>query len=183
MGPLGTTWDHMGPLGATWNHLGHFLKWITNIGRRRAVYREFLYNLGPWGPRGPQSQILFLNCLFKGPEWFHDLPGPTGINFALTNPQNGGLTISFLGFHKQSGFLFSEPDLLIRKQIKYLDPCHPLRNTLLCRHIKCSARFMSPKKHFFVFCSETRRIRAKSGLCLFLESFRKCSEVFKCLFF
>ena len=26
---------------------------VISIGRLRAVYREFLYNLGPWGPRGP----------------------------------------------------------------------------------------------------------------------------------
>ena len=119
------------------------------------------------------------NCFCKGPEWSHDLPGPPGINSALTNPQNGGLTPSFLIFYKSSGFLFSEPDLLIRKQIKYLDPCHPLRKTLLCRHVKCSARFMSPKNRFFVFCSATVDIRAKSGLHPFLESFRKCSKVLK----
>ena len=106
-------------------------------------------------------------------------PDPPGINSALTNPQNGGLNTSFLGFYKKSGFLFSEPDLLIRKQIKYLDPCHHLRNTLLRRHVNVSARFMAPKKQFFVFCSATLNIQASSGLCLFLESFRKCSEVFK----
>ena len=130
-------------------------------------------------PGTPKSLILIFHSRFRGPEWFHDLPGPPGINSALTNPQNGGLSTSFLGFYKNSGFLFSEPDLLIRRQIKYPDPCHPLRKTLLCRHVKFSARFMSPKIHFFIFCSATLRIRAKSGLRLFLVSFRKCSKDFK----
>ena len=76
-----------------------------------------------------------------------------------------------LGFYKKSGFHFSEPDLLIRKEIKYPDPCHPLRKTLLCRQLRISAWFMTPTIHFFIFCSATLTIRAKSGL-------RPCSYYF-----
>ena len=108
--------------------------------------------------------------LHGGPECFHDLPGPPAIIFALTNPQNRSLKPFVFGFYKKSGFHFSEPDLLIRKEIKYPDPCHPLRKTLLCRHVKFSARFMEPKNHFFAFCSATLRIRATSGMPLFFEN-------------
>ena len=83
----------------------------------------------------------------------------------------GRLKPFVLGFYKKSGFHFSEPDLLIRKEIKYPDPCHPLRKTLLCRLVRVSARFMAPKIHFFIFCSATLTIRAKSGL-------RPCSYYF-----
>ena len=66
-----------------------------------------------------------------------------------------------LGFYKKSGFHFSEPDLLIRKEIKYPDPCHPLRKTLLCRKLRISAWFMTPTIHFFIFFYATLTIRAK----------------------
>ena len=32
-------------------------------------------------------------CCFRGLEWFHDVPGPPANSFALTNTQNGGVTV------------------------------------------------------------------------------------------
>ena len=43
-------------------------------------------------------------AVLRGLEAFHDLPGPPGINSALTDPQNGGLSIFVFGFPEKSGF-------------------------------------------------------------------------------
>ena len=42
-----------------------------------------------------RNQTIFDLIFYWGfgrPEWFHGLPGPPAIDFALTNVQNGGLT-------------------------------------------------------------------------------------------
>ena len=71
----------------------------------------------PWGPWGPlkirdfQGFIdFFIYYGVSGPQnWFHDVPGPPGINSALTNPQNAGPSTSFLIFTKNPDFFFRNP--------------------------------------------------------------------------
>ena len=109
-----------------------------------------------WAPLGSHGHMRPVESGFRGPMTFLDLLG------SILHKEMP--TTFFLNSQQNFGFLFSEPDLLIRKQIKYPDPCYPLRKTLLCRHVRVSARIMAPKNNFFICCSATLRIRAKLGL-------------------
>ena len=64
---------------------------------------------------------------------------------------------------------FSEAILPKCKQFRSLDPCHPLRKTLLFRLLSISARTMTPKIHFSVFCSKTLTFLPKSGSGFFAQ--------------
>ena len=44
----------------------------------------------PENPQNPWFLIFYWG--FGRPEWFHDVPRPSGTDFALVNAQNGGLT-------------------------------------------------------------------------------------------
>ena len=104
----------------------------------KAVYREFLYNLGPWAPGARRVRFLFFHGAFKGPEWSHDVPGPPAINFAFRNAQNDGMRVSFdqfstfldksspqfpNSFRKSRSHMASQAKVLQGK-LSYTDPLH-----------------------------------------------------------
>ena len=44
---------------------------------------------GSWTSGDPKEPVIFF-LFFGGSKYFHDVPGPFGIDFALLNAQNGG---------------------------------------------------------------------------------------------
>ncbi len=75
-----------------------------------------------------KSGILNFYVVFRCPEYFPDLPKPSGINFALVDVQNGGMASIFDHFQILGSWILENPEKATFETMDLVRPLKPNRH-------------------------------------------------------